>query len=437
MLTSFGDRHDDLPAILDDTSTRWPHRLDDPAAVADAAPARSAPTSPRSTRSRPPRCSTRRSWPTPTRPGSGPGHVRFVMSLRAVGEGHLSSSSSAPASSTPTRRPPLRRPGRRVVPRRASADDATPRDPFPAQLAELGGDRRAPRSSSSCCPPVLPTRARCRPRRAARPARYPAATPTRTIDRLERIAASNYEIDVPGRVAGWRAGLCRPVPVRGPRAWRTPGSSRFVDDDGGRRLPRHLHGLRRRRTSPRNCCPTTTSGPSTQQPAQPVRRPKNKGMALFPRRVGGQYLALSRWDRENNSIATSADLVHWERRDARSRSPSSRGRSCSWATAGRPIETAAGWLVLTHGVGPMRQYCDRRHPARPRGPVQGAGPHHRAAAGPERRRARRLRAQRRLLVRGDAARRHLVLPYGCSDSSIRVAIVDVPTLVDGMLEGSL
>ena len=39
---------------------------------------------------------------------------------------------------------------------------------------------------------------------------------------------------------------------------------------------------------------------------------KNKGMALFPRRVGGQYLALSRWDRESNSLAGSSDLRHWE-----------------------------------------------------------------------------------------------------------------------------
>ena len=61
---------------------------------------------------------------------------------------------------------------------------------------------------------------------------------------------------------------------------------------------------------------------------------RNKGLALFPRQIGGRYVALSRADRESNAVTTSADLLHWETRSG-SRRRAGRGRSFSWATAGR------------------------------------------------------------------------------------------------------
>ena len=82
---------------------------------------------------------------------------------------------------------------------------------------------------------------------------------------------------------------------------------------------------------------------------------QNKGMALFPRRVDGRYLALSRWDRENNSIATSPDGVWWgESRTLQT--PNRPWELLQIGNCGSPIETEAGWVVLTHGVGPMREY---------------------------------------------------------------------------------
>ncbi|WP_027344890.1 glycoside hydrolase family 130 protein [Hamadaea tsunoensis] len=82
---------------------------------------------------------------------------------------------------------------------------------------------------------------------------------------------------------------------------------------------------------------------------------RDKGMALFPRPVGGAYLALSRWDRENLSLATSTDGTFWER------GPVIWPALEPWAfvqvgNCGSPIETEEGWLVLIHGVGPMRTY---------------------------------------------------------------------------------
>ena len=81
----------------------------------------------------------------------------------------------------------------------------------------------------------------------------------------------------------------------------------------------------------------------------------NKGMALFPRRVRGRFAALSRWDRESNSVAFSDDLRQWSGA-APVQLPARAWEVLQLGNCGSPIETDAGWLVLTHGVGPMRTY---------------------------------------------------------------------------------
>ncbi|MDO9486214.1 MAG: glycoside hydrolase family 130 protein [Actinomycetota bacterium] len=82
---------------------------------------------------------------------------------------------------------------------------------------------------------------------------------------------------------------------------------------------------------------------------------QNKGVAFFPRLIGGRYCALSRWDRESNSIAYSDDGYHWD--EIRSfQSPKQPWELIQIGNCGSPIETEAGWLVITHGAGAMRQY---------------------------------------------------------------------------------
>lgn len=81
----------------------------------------------------------------------------------------------------------------------------------------------------------------------------------------------------------------------------------------------------------------------------------NKGLALFPRRIGGQYVALCRHDGASNGIAVSDDINEW------ATATPLEGTCEVWeaiqvGNCGPPIETDAGWLVLTHGVGPMRTY---------------------------------------------------------------------------------
>jgi predicted GH43/DUF377 family glycosyl hydrolase len=81
----------------------------------------------------------------------------------------------------------------------------------------------------------------------------------------------------------------------------------------------------------------------------------NKGLALFPRRIGGRFAALSRSDRERNTIAFSGDLRRWEEGLA-CQEPTRSWEVVQLGNCGSPIETDVGWLVLTHGVGPMRTY---------------------------------------------------------------------------------
>jgi len=82
----------------------------------------------------------------------------------------------------------------------------------------------------------------------------------------------------------------------------------------------------------------------------------NKGMAIFPRRIGGHYVMCSRIDGENLYIMYS-DIVHfWETAELL-KTPRHPWGLVQIGNCGSPLETPEGWLLLTHGVGPMRTYC--------------------------------------------------------------------------------
>jgi predicted GH43/DUF377 family glycosyl hydrolase len=82
----------------------------------------------------------------------------------------------------------------------------------------------------------------------------------------------------------------------------------------------------------------------------------NKGFALFPRRIRGAYAMLSRQDGENLHVMESDMLHFWHSRRLVLR-PTQPWEFVQIGNCGSPIETSAGWLVLTHGVGPMRKYA--------------------------------------------------------------------------------
>ena len=82
---------------------------------------------------------------------------------------------------------------------------------------------------------------------------------------------------------------------------------------------------------------------------------QNKGMALFPRKINGKYAMLCRIDGVNNYLAYSDNINIW--REAKLiQKPKYSWELIQVGNSGSPIETDAGWLVITHGVGPMREY---------------------------------------------------------------------------------
>lgn len=83
---------------------------------------------------------------------------------------------------------------------------------------------------------------------------------------------------------------------------------------------------------------------------------KNKGMALFPRMINGHYAMLSRQDGENIYLMYSDNLHFWNEAQ-KILSPQFPWEFTKVGNCGSPLETPEGWLVLSHGVGPMRQYC--------------------------------------------------------------------------------
>lgn len=83
---------------------------------------------------------------------------------------------------------------------------------------------------------------------------------------------------------------------------------------------------------------------------------RNKGMALFPRKIKGRYAMLGRQDNENIYVMFSDHLHFWSTTQVVLR-PAFPWEFIQLGNCGSPIETEAGWLVLSHGVGPMRKYC--------------------------------------------------------------------------------
>jgi predicted GH43/DUF377 family glycosyl hydrolase len=159
---------------------------------------------------------------------------------------------------------------------------------------------------------------------------------------------------------------------------------------------------------------------------------RGKGLAIFPRKVGGRFAALSRADRETNSVSFSHQLEYWDN-SLEIQLPTRHWEVVQLGNCGSPIETAAGWLVLTHAVGPMRTYCisamllDLDDPARVIGtldtPLLVPSEFERDGYVPN-------------VVYSCGALRHqhlLLLPFGIADQSIGIAVANLDDLLDRLV----
>ena len=165
--------------------------------------------------------------------------------------------------------------------------------------------------------------------------------------------ACNYQVAFARRTPVERAGALPGGAGREPRVSKTPGSPCSSDDDGQTTYYGTYTAF-----DGANIAPQLIQTDDFRLRDHPLTGPaaKNKGMAIFPRRVGGRFLALSRWDRESIGIASSPDAPAWG--DAVTiQTPEQPWEVIQLGNCGPPIETDAGWLVLTHGVGPMRAYA--------------------------------------------------------------------------------
>jgi predicted GH43/DUF377 family glycosyl hydrolase len=158
---------------------------------------------------------------------------------------------------------------------------------------------------------------------------------------------------------------------------------------------------------------------------------RNKGIALFPRKVGGKYVAIGRQDGENLYLLTSDTLTHWEEGE-RILEPEYPWELVQIGNCGPPIEVAEGWLLLTHGVGAMRKYAigaallDKDDPskvlARTAEPLIAAAHEDREGYVPN-------------VVYTCGAMRHgdvLFIPYGVADSSVAFAFVSIAAMLEAM-----
>ena len=161
---------------------------------------------------------------------------------------------------------------------------------------------------------------------------------------------------------------------------------------------------------------------------------QNKGMALFPRRIGGCYAMCSRINGHNLYLMFSDRVHFWEK--AESCAAALRVGMAAHRQLRLSAETPEGWLLITHGVGPMRRYSigamllDGRTLSASR-PAQGAA-HNGGGAG-----LAGICPQRRLFVRIPHPQERLYLPYAVSDSSTRIAIVRLPSSSSGSSRRSL
>jgi predicted GH43/DUF377 family glycosyl hydrolase len=305
--------------------------------------------------------------PHPDQSGLPPGTLRFVLSLRATGEGHISSITFRTGTIDDKGKVSVETASRYVTAPEQIPPVSYNKGIFWNQLQELGlADPIAETIMKTLQDQFTVNELSHEITYLRRHANHRNTDFDRTAGRLLNLAKSNYEVL-------YTADLPISERIIFPNA---PNESngiedarfvRFVDDNGNVKYIATYTAYDGRVTIPQlletadflrfRVC--TLNGPEVQ----------NKGMALFPRKVNGHFVMLSRQDGENLYLMYSDDLHFWYNKVPLLK-PTYSWEFLQIGNCGSPIETEQGWLVLSHGVGAMRKYSigafllDLKDPAR-------------------------------------------------------------------------
>ena len=293
--------------------------------------------------------------PHPDQTGLPPGALRFVLSMRATGEGHISSITFRTGIIHPGQRLEVDAPTGFLTEPRQIPNPVYDKAMFGRKLAELGlnGDfTRCVMDNLGESFTLEELRAglkdvRCRHQDAVTPEDRNAAKG------IWMLARANYEVQFqPEQQISER--IIFPATPSQRNGIEDARFVYFQNEDGTHAYYATFTAFDGKIIVPELLETTdflrlrflSLNGPAAE----------NKGMALFPRKIGNNYAMLSRQDNENIFLMYSDNVHFWNERTLLLK-PSFPWELVQIGNCGSPIETEAGWLVLSHGVGPMRKYC--------------------------------------------------------------------------------
>ncbi|KAB1941558.1 glycosylase [Micromonospora sp. ALFpr18c] len=287
----------------------------------------------------------------PDQTGLVDGQLRVAVSLRQIGEGHLSSIGFATAVLGPGHRLTVAgRPGPLTVGRRMGVRHRW--DLLAAGLAEEDWDNEVTATVLDALPERYDDAMFERVLGGVPPDLLSRSTGMDTLDQLRRTNAGSYATAFPAHTALHERVLWPAIPAES-NGMEDARFVRFVDDSGPTYRATYTafdgRSIATRALVSTDLCRFEMT---------PMRGPGalNKGIALFPRTVGGRHLALCRADGETIGLTVLNVENRW-RRPVPLHAPRDSWELIQVGNCGSPIETDAGWLVLTHGVGPMRRYA--------------------------------------------------------------------------------
>jgi len=290
----------------------------------------------------------------PDQGGLAGGELRFILSLRATGEGHISSIEFRCGIIRADHSVTIEQPSRFVTAPALNPNPTYRKKIFLHKLMEMGFENDwSGEVMKSLGDSFTLSQLEAAMRRATQQSGPLPRETQRTMECVRWLAESNYEIHFnPSTSIAER--IVFPVSSNESNGMEDARFVRFVEDDGAVLYYATYTAYNGRAILPQLL--ETTDFVHFRALTLNGRAVQNKGMALFPRRIHGRYAMISRQDDENLFLMYSDHPHFWS-------DPKLLGKPCEpWeavkiGNCGSPLETEAGWLVITHGVGPMRKYC--------------------------------------------------------------------------------